>query len=390
MFVSDVPEIQYNAPWLMPFDKRYALLMSKACKVAYFYHTPDDSTFRYRVYNMIQTLNHYSERISAAWFCIFDDSRMDSVIAAADVIVICRCGYSIFVGQLIDKAKRAGKEVIFDTDDLVFDVEYIPLIMDTLDQPIDHTGPWDYWYAYISRIAATLKRCDRATTTNQFLADRLYQSSGKSVRVIPNFMNEEQIAVSDKIYTKKEANGFESNAKVHIGYFSGSPSHNKDFAIVAPILADIMDDDEDLILRLAGHMTIQGPLKHHSHRIEIWPFRDFINLQRLIGSTEINIVPLQDNMFTNCKSELKYFEAGVTGTVTVASPTFPYRQSIQDGGNGYIANSYEWKDKLSSLVNSLKHRRADYERLAKAARHCSKEIFSGLNQLSTIESALFP
>ena len=59
-------------------------------------------------------------------------------------------------------------------------------------------------------------------------------------------------------------------------------------------------------------------------RIEVCPLQDFVNLQRLIGEVEINIVPLQDNAFTNCKSELKYFEAAIVETVTVATPTYTF------------------------------------------------------------------
>jgi len=35
---------------------------------------------------------------------------------------------------------------------------------------------------------------------------------------------------------------------------------------------------------------------------------------------EIVIAPLQENVFTNCKSELKYFEAAIVGTIPSYSP----------------------------------------------------------------------
>ncbi|MGA9407758.1 MAG: hypothetical protein WBW71_11565, partial [Bacteroidota bacterium] len=38
-------------------------------------------------------------------------------------------------------------------------------------------------------------------------------------------------------------------------------------------------------------------------RIHYFQFSDFINLQRLIGSVDFNLVPLQHNAFTQCKSE---------------------------------------------------------------------------------------
>ena len=57
-------------------------------------------------------------------------------------------------------------------------------------------------------------------------------------------------------------------------------------------------------------------------------------------------------MFTNCKSELKYFEAAVVGTVTIASPTFTFARAIDDGKNGFIANSYDWLRKITAVIDS--------------------------------------
>jgi len=93
-------------------------------------------------------------------------------------------------------------------------------------------------------------------------------------------------------------------------------------------------------------MDFNDDLRDYRSRVEFVPFQDFINLQAVIGATEVNIVPLQDNPFTNCKSELKYFEAAVVGTVTIASPIYSFASAIDDGANGYLANSYEWFNKL--------------------------------------------
>ena len=72
-------------------------------------------------------------------------------------------------------------------------------------------------------------------------------------------------------------------------------------------------------------------------RIEFYPLQDFMNFQRLIAEVEINIAPLQDNTFTNCKSELKFFEAAICGTLTLATPTFSFRNSIVHGTTGFFS-----------------------------------------------------
>lgn len=388
MFTASIPEVKCDNPWLLSFERRFALMTQKQHRVAYFYHRPDNSTFRYRVYNMTQTLNQRSSHVSAAWFYTSDGARLSRVIDASDIIVICRSPYSAFLGQFIARARKCRRPIIFDTDDLVFDTDDVQHIMVTLDQDLASEAAWDRWFAYIGRIGATLRLCDRAITTNDFLAGRIRRFVDKPISVIPNFLNREQLKISDEVLAVKRRSAFERDGRVHVGYFSGSPSHNKDFGIIIPTLAQMLDDDRSLFVRLVGHICASGPLQRHQSRIEIHPFCDFVNLQRLIGSTEINVVPLQDNVFTNCKSELKYFEAAAVGTVTVASPTHVFQHALEDGVNGYISNEIAWRDKLCAVVDSLRGKGDRYVAVAEAAREDAECRYSWTNQLSTIEQTL--
>jgi len=62
-------------------------------------------------------------------------------------------------------------------------------------------------------------------------------------------------------------------------------------------------------------------------------------------------VPLQTNIFTNSKSELKYFEAAIVETQTMATPTYTFREAITDGVNGYLVDAYDWEDRLEQAVS---------------------------------------
>ena len=68
----------------------------------------------------------------------------------------------------------------------------------------------------------------------------------------------------------------------------------------------------------------------------IGPAADLPPGQRLIAEVEINISPLKENQFTNCKSELKFFEAAACGTLTLASPTYAFKKSIVHGVTGFL------------------------------------------------------
>ncbi len=383
MFDLNLKPIRYSDPWIKPLELRLAALSKGHKRVAYFYERADNSTFRYRVYNLVRALSQ-SQEISAAYFFGDEIDQLDAVIDSADVLVICRSRYTHKLNRLITHARNKGKAIVFDIDDLVFDLDYVHLILSTLDVELNEPA-WDWWYAYIGRIGAVLRMCDRAITTNEYLACQVRRYSGKPVSVIPNFLNEEQIAISREIYAQKRTSGFRRNNEIHLGYFSGTPSHNKDFAVVSEALSKLLETDPRVRIRVVGFLQLKGALQEYASRVEFYPLSDFINLQRLIGEVEVNLAPLQDNVFTNCKSELKYFEAAITGTLTVASPSFTLKRAIRDGENGFVANAFEWEEKLQEILGKL----YSYPMLAAKALEHSEQNYSWSTQFKLLESTLF-
>lgn len=353
MFLFDIPAVAYADPWVMSFGQRLAALKGGTRRIAYFYGKPDNSTFRYRVYNMIQALESEAEEVSATYFCHDDLEHLELIANRLDVLVVCRTLYDNRVNGLISKVKSRGKPVLFDVDDLVFNPDYAHLILHTLDQDLRHPNVWNQWFGWIGRTGATLRLCDGAIATNAFLAERIREFAGIPVAVVPNFMNREQLAISERLLEQKRASGYRRNGRVHLGYFSGTPTHNKDFALIASALERLLETDPRVVVLVVGYMDLDERFKRFGGRVEVHPFQDFINLQRLLGGAEINLIPLQYNTFTHCKSELKYFEAAAVGTISVASPTFTYAGAIRDGDNGYLAHAHQWFDKLTQVVSGL-------------------------------------
>lgn len=357
-------------------------------RAAYFYEIPDTSTFRYRVYNIWQTLAAEPELgASASWFHLGDLDRIETVLDQCDILVICRTRYTDKIARMISLARARGRRVLFDVDDLVFDMDSVHLVMDTLDINTDDPTSWDGWFSYFGRIAATMRLCDGAIVSNTYLAARAEAFLGKPVRVIPNFLNREQMHFSDEIWHVKETNGWLRDDCVHLGYFSGSPTHNRDFALVARPIARLMDQDERIRLRIVGFLENLGPeLEAHRDRVAFVPLQDFVSLQRQIGEVEINLVPLQDNVFTNCKSELKWFEAATVGALTIATPTVPYREAITPGANGWLAPSFAWEEVIQTVLDKSAE---EWRAVALRAR-ADAEKRHGWHRLGTvIRDALF-
>jgi glycosyltransferase involved in cell wall biosynthesis len=100
---------------------------------------------------------------------------------------------------------------------------------------------------------------------------------------------------------------------------------------------------------------------------------DFLDLQSALGSVDLNIVPLQNSPFTGAKSELKYFEAAVAGTPTLASTNAVFGSVITDGLNGFLAQPHEWGAKLDMIARMTTPQRAA---VADAARSHARATYS--------------
>jgi glycosyltransferase involved in cell wall biosynthesis len=386
MFKVDTPARAYSDPWILPLAARMKMLTAGKRKIAYFYEAPNNSTFRYRAYNMAQVLNDgKSDEISASFFFMEDWQRIDEIADHADVLVICRSRYCHRINQLVMKFRLRKKRVLFDVDDFVFDTSYAHLIMNTLAENVEDEAKWDYWFSYIARLGQTLKLCDGAITTNQFLAERIAEFSGLPVSVVPNFMNKEQLSYSDELFQKKQSSGYARDDKIHLGYFSGSPSHRLDYEIITSALKEVLEEDSRVEVMIVGYIEAGPILSEFGSRVVRQPFHDYVNLQRLISSVEFNLMPLQSNVFTDCKSELKYFEAAVVGAVSIASPSYTYAGAIRDGENGYIAQAHQWASVIRRAIKDV----SELRRIIENAREDARAKYAWSSQRETIIEALY-
>ena len=383
MFVLNVPAARFRPPGPVPLSRRLRQLSRGDVHVAYIYPKPNLGTFRYRVLNMLEALT-LDPRLGGSWFSIADLWCSDEILARADVIVLCHCRYTPALADLVVRARAAGRRVLFDIDDLVFDTRFVPVVLHYLDHATNEAA-LDHWFANFSRYGELLRLCDGAIVTNEFLAARVRDFCGLPVAVVPNFMNQGQLEISARILAAKRQSGYRGDGAIHVGYFSGSRTHARDFELVEDALAKLLEADSRLLLRLVGEIAVAGPLCCHAQRIQVFPLQDPLNLQRLIGEVEINLVPLQDNPFTNCKSELKFFEAAAVGTLTVASPVFALRNVIDHGNNGLLAPAHRWLSVLSGALKNL----SAYAEMAEAAAAVVRAHYHPGAQLPAIRAALF-
>lgn len=383
---------------IKPLQERLGTLAIGQQRVAYFAENMHSSTFRYRAANMAEVLNAptaagSSESLSTSAACFFADDVMHAaqIASTANILVISRARYDSGLAVLAQHFKTEGKKVWFDLDDWVVDTADIELIIDTLGQPAtDDT--LNYWYAVVGRMCQTLRLCDGAVTTNDYLAQKISKFANVAVKVIPNFSNQQQLAASQPLYQKKIGQLNVVAQSIKLGYFSGSASHNRDIALLFPALEIVMAGDPRVELVLVGPVQLGEQAARfeqiYSQRITRHAFTDYVHLQQLIAEVDFNLVPLQTNEFTHCKSELKYVDAANVGTLTIASPTHAYAAAIRHGENGYIAADHEWE---AVLLQAIAIRDTDFEqhrRMVVAAFQDVQQRFTWKTQRPAILQAL--
>jgi glycosyltransferase involved in cell wall biosynthesis len=355
------PPSAFPPVWGQSLADRIGQLFSKERRVAWIYRSPDTSSFRYRVANMVAALNSLEHgETSGSWF---SDSELDGLhhlVEHLDAVVVARYPYGAALSRFLARAEQAGVPLIFDVDDLVFDPAMVPLVMEAIGEDVERFERWQTWYAQTGQLHATAQRCQAALTTTEPLRERLEPHFPRGgVEVVPNFLERRQDAYSRELLDAKQSGA--RSGSVTIGYFSGSATHAHDFAVAAPALGRLLRGDPDVRLRVVGSIDVVGDLAELAERIEVVPFMDFLSLQRCIAEVEVNIAPLQHHAFAVCKSELKYFEAAVVGTWTVASATPAFAAAIDDGRTGRVVRPHEWDDALTEAV-ALARDPAEYGR----------------------------
>ncbi len=143
--------------------------------------------------------------------------------------------------------------------------------------------------------------------------------------------------------------------KIILGYFSGSESHDRDFAIIWPAVKDILEEHINVELWIGG--WIKFDFDNFTQRIRKFPFMNRDEFYKVLSKIDINLLPLEDTEFNRAKSEIKFIEAALFEIPTVASRVGDVKDAIKEGSGISVENSEDrWKDSIENLINNKKSR----------------------------------
>lgn len=122
-----------------------------------------------------------------------------------------------------------------------------------------------------------------------------------------------------------------------------------------PPYLDVLNDvaalvGERLHFRIVGDQALFDALAT-PHK-DFTPICDYETYQARLGSSEISLMPLRENPFNLCKSDLKFIEAASHRVTALATPV-AYAASVEDGVTGVLfRDAAELRDRLLRLLTN--------------------------------------
>ncbi len=257
------------------------------------------------------------------------DPHLRHKVEQAAVVILHRAAFDAQVTWIERELHRNGRILINDLDDLIFD----PAAVQHIHSP-DFADPVrrSLYLEDVHRFRQTLDVCDHVIVSSDYLAERVKQL-GKPASVHRNAFSLEMLAIARATQPSLPAKA----GRQVIGYASGTPTHDQDFALIKPALHSILSRYPNVEAWLVGRLDPGrdwGTVHDRVKRVDFVPWR---KLPGILVNFDVNLAPLQvDNPFGQSKSEIKYIEAALCCVPTIASPSDSYQYAIQDGQNGYL------------------------------------------------------
>ncbi|MDD9720306.1 hypothetical protein PVW51_06355 [Sulfitobacter sp. PR48] len=323
-------------------------------------------------------------------FALFDVHQAAEQAAAEcalfDAWIFYRTPAYYAVLKLLNRARVLGLPTVFEIDDLLVDPEVFPETRESYGAGFDpdqyaELKVLPYLYAGVAR------NCDFAIASTPALSDVLggLVRSGQSF-VMPNGIDSGHLSALQSLGPRHERR---ADDVVRIFVSSATKSH-KDYVakVFLPQAIEIAEAFPGKVhFSLCGefaelHGQLNAAARQSIGHIDLgWDYATYLaTVQRF----DINVVPLEKSTFTDCKSEIKWLEAGLLGIPSVLSATDAYTRCIEGGETGLLVRGDDYVTPISHLCGAP----AERAQIGDAARRAVLAGFSVTQQCATLGSIL--
>jgi glycosyltransferase involved in cell wall biosynthesis len=235
--------------------------------------------------------------------------------------------------------------LLFDVDDLIFDPDVADEIPALAMLPPPDAA---LWLEGVQRYRTTMEACDAFVASTAPLARHAHTVTGLPVEQFDNGVGIVMARLADAARRQPRTAG-----PRRIGYFSGTDTHDRDWASIEPAVIDVLERRPSLELWLGGKLGPAPALEQFGERVRRLPTVPWQAMPRLLRDLDVNLAPMQlGSRFNEAKSPIKWLEAALVQTPTVASPTEPFVDAIRGGTTGLLATEPDdWVGTIEQLLD---------------------------------------
>lgn len=264
----------------------------------------DPSVF-YRCYHPAESLRELGCNTAVVHFTL----ATEEVLGQYDYIVFFRPQFSDKFIELISATIKTGLPFAASYDDLYFDIELLRQSnfrgLPVNQHTILASRPYNY--------AQAMYFFDHFIVSTDPLGDRISAlRPGSRVHVQYNAASEEMLALAEIAVRAVQ------RVPRRIGYFAGGASHGPDIEAISGEVAAALDEGDAEFLCVE---TVKVPAEiAKTGRVVTIPRMSYAGMIKAYASCCVTVAPLHMNIFTDCKSGIKYLEASMVGAACVATP----------------------------------------------------------------------
>jgi hypothetical protein len=309
------------------------------------------ATLRYRVRLPEEALRSHGVATRAVHYT---DPVAARLADSADVVVLYRVPAGAELLALLGDLRRRllPPLVSYDVDDLVFRPEHLSSMafLDTFT-----AADRERFASDVALRGELLGQADLLTASTGEVLAQMAAGNQAPTALLPNGTGVVGARLAEAArHVPRPPTG------LRIGYFAGSATHDADWSSIEPVVLDFLARHRQAQLVLVGQVTPSTQVSRlPSTQLQVLDAVPWRELPGLLRTVDVNLAPLERTPFTDAKSAIKWLEAALVETVTVATATGPFETAVHHGRTGLLASTgQEWASALDRLAEDASLRAA--------------------------------
>ena len=254
--------------------------------------------------------------------------------------------------EIMNLVKRAGLPILWEVDDIIFSGQDYATNQNLLDLDPELLRSV---MSGVPLYRKALLACGAGLASTPGVAQAMRRVGVDTVFLVENALDAETIRLGNELTATPASKVSE---EVVIIYGSGGKTHDADFSLVTSPLLAVLRTYRHVKLRVVGDLNLQEAFAELDEQVECIESLPFAEYMKLLAQSDVAICPVENTVFSDAKSNIKFLEAAAVGVPSICSPRSAYQVALRDGKNGLFAEGEdEWILALTTLIEDAALRR---------------------------------